>query len=393
MKYLLPGLCLVAALALLAQTQQPAPAPKDDAKTPAKAAGKADAKADAKAAAPAEKKAPAPPAEPKERTVYRYVYDLNGRPEANPGEASQRSGGGGTQQQTLRGADGRPVVAVETQERSLGPTTSERVVQHYDPTGKPTTKEVVRTERRPQPDGSTVTTETTYLQDLSGHLDLNERRTTSEKKTSTGAVAATVVERPSINGGIRVVQRDDRVETKRGENVTEAVTSRRYADPAGRLTEQERERSVATKAGDATSIETEKWRLGVAGVSGQMDLTTRSVSRMTERPDGSQVEDTKVYSSLIGGTTPDLNRGAAGQLTLEEESHREKKVQAGGKTVETRSSRLRTVAEPSRLNGLVTEEHVTTPTPDGKTIQTTISERDSNGRIVPVRRETEQVKN
>ena len=390
MKHLLPGLCLIAALTLLAQTQQPAAAPKDDAKTPAKAPVKADVKADAKAA---EKKAPTPPAEPKERIVNRYRYDLNGRPAMDPSEASRRGAGASTQEQTMRGADGRPVVAVEAQERSLGPTTSERVIQHYDPSGKPTTKEVVRTERRPQLDGSTVTTETTYLTNLSGQLELNQRRTTSEKKTPTGAVAATVLERPSVNGGVQVVQREDRVETKRGENVTEAVTSRRYADAAGRLQEQERERSVATKTGDATNTETELWRLGVAGVNGQMDLTTRSVSRMTERPDGSQVEETKVYSSLIGGTTPDLNRGGAGQLTLEQESHREKKVQAGGKTVETKSSRLRTVAEPSRLNGLITEEHVTTPTQDGKSIQTTVSERDSNGRVVPIRRETEQVKN
>src|SRR5258706_7901969 len=155
MKYLLPGLCLIAALTLLAQTQQPAAAPKDDAKTPAKA----DAKADAKGAAPAEKKAPAPPAEPKARTVNREVYDLNGRPVTGPGEASSRGAGGSTQDQTLRGADGRPVVAAETQERSLRPTTRERVIQRYDPSGKPTTKEVGRTERRPQPDGSTVAPE------------------------------------------------------------------------------------------------------------------------------------------------------------------------------------------------------------------------------------------
>jgi hypothetical protein len=407
MKYLLPALFGAVWVVLLAQTPQPAPSPQAESKTPAKADPKAPGKASEKAAPGADKKAPeaqapkpAAPAEPKERRQYRYVYDVNQRPQIDPSESQRRSGTGAgatvEQQQTIRDAYGRPITALESTEKVLSQTnasrTSERVIQRYDPDGRPTTREVVKIERRTLPDGSSVTTETAYEQDLNGRLELRERRTITGRKTPTGATVATVVERPGLSGGMQVVEREDRVETRRSENVTEAVTSRQFVDGNGRLREQERERSVATKTGAVTATETQQWLVGVAGVSGQMDLVNRSVSRITERPDGSQVEETQVYSSLIGGTTPDLNR-RSGELTLEQESRRERKVQPGGKVVETTSTRLRTVAEPQRLGRLVVEEQVTTPTADGKSIETRISERDANGRIIPVRREVEEVKN
>jgi hypothetical protein len=35
-------------------------------------------------------------------------------------------------------------------------------------------------------------------------------------------------------------------------------------------------------------------------------------------------------------------------------------------------------------------KQITTPTADGKSIQTTISERDANGKLIPVRSQVEQ---
>ncbi len=370
---------------------------KADPKAAAKAAPKAAAKKEA--AAPEAAKPPAPPAAPKERREYNYVYDLEGRPvPGNPSARESRQGTGAgsavERQEMLRGHDGRPVPWRDSRERVLTDSeaerTTERAIQRYDPTGRPTSKQVIRTERRKAPDGSFVTTETTFEQDLNGRLQLAERRTTNEQKTPTGGNSTTLVERPGVGGRPQVVERVDRLETKRSESVTETVSSRRFPDANGRFEERERELSIATKTGNKTDTETRQWRLGAHGVTGQMDLVSRSSSRLSESPDGSQVEDVEVYTTLIAGTTADINRPQV--PSLEQQVRREKKVQPDGKIVETTSTRQRQVAEPTRLGGLMVEEQVTTPTADGKTIQKTSYERDANGKLRRVASSVEEQK-
>jgi hypothetical protein len=121
-----------------------------------------------------------------------------------------------------------------------------------------------------------------------------------------------------------------------------------------------------------------------------MDFASETTSRLTQRPDGSQVEDSQVYSTKIGGTTPDLNN--LNRPTLERETHREAVVQPGGKIVETSTSRVRDVVNPSQLTGMIKTEQVTTPTQQGKTIQTTLYERDANGKMVRTRSEVQEEK-
>ncbi len=331
-------------------------------------------------------------APPRERRSSEVVYDVNGRPAAGaPSTAERRRDGAVERQEQQRDFHGRPVTSRSSQERLLserdGGRISERVIQRYDPEGRPAGRQVVRIETRQSPDGSKVTAETLYEQDLNGRLQLAERRTTTKRTTSSGSAGTTLVERPGVNGGSQVVERVERTETKRGESVVESVTSRQLLDGNNRLQERERESSVSTKAGEVTSKETRQWQVGATG---GMDFVGRSSSRTVEKPDGSQVEDLEVYTTRIGGTTPELNSGGA--PTLEQQVRREKKVQPDGRILETTSARLRQVAEPSRLGGLEVTEAVITPTAEGRTIERTISERDSNGRLRPVRREVEEEK-
>ncbi len=392
MKVFLAVLCAAGLLAGAAQEKAEPKQQKADPKAPAKTEK-------AEKPAPEAAKPPAPPPPPQQRRESNYVYDIQGRPvPGNPASRDQRTGTGAgstvDREQTLRGPDGRPVTYRSEREKVLSESesehASERHVQRYDPNGRPTSKQVIRAERRKTPDGSMVTTETLYEQDLNGRLQLAERRTTRETKTPAGGATALQIERPGLGGSLQVVERGERVETKRSESVTETVGSRKFPDANGRWEEREREMSVATKSGEVTSTETKQWRLGAAGSSAQMDLVSRAVSRLTEKPDGSQVEDVEVYSSLIAGTTSDLNRPQT--PGLEQQVRREKKVQADGRIVETTSTRARQVAEPSRLGGLTVEEQVTTPTTDGKTIQKTLYERDTNGRLRPVASSVEEQK-
>ena len=356
---------------------------------------KADPKAEPKKDAAQPKQQPAPPAEPRERRQTNYTYDVNGRPVSAPSSDEQRRGTGASgvvdRSDYLRDPSGNPVRVRSAEERVLsqrdGNQTSERVVQRFDPSGKPTGKQVIKTERRQMPDGSTVSVETTYETDLNGRLELTERRTTTERKTGAGSTAQTVTEKPGINSALQVIEQIDRVETKRSEAVTEAVSSRKRVDANGRLAEQNRELSIATKSGSQTNTDTQQWQLGPTG---QMDFVSRSLSRLTETPGGNQTEDVEVYATKIGGTTPDLNRPQ--EPTLEQKIHREKKVQPDGKSVEKTTAQMRQVADPSRLGALMVTEQVTTPTTDGKTIQRTVSERDYNGRMVKVRSEVEEEK-
>jgi len=370
----------------------PAPqAPPPQKKGPAKAASPPAPAAPAEPAKP-----PAPLPEPADRRQSNYVYDLNSRPTpGNPSTREQRRGTGANEvverEDTIRDFDGRQVPVRSSQERVLSEQeddrTSERVVQRYDTAGRPTSKQLVRQERRKMPDGSIVSTETLHEQDVNGRMQFTERRTRTEKKSPTGSDTSIVLERPAMHGGTQVVERTDKVETRRSDTVSDTVTYRKFLDGNGRFEEREREASTATKSGNVTTTDSRQWQ---RGPTGQMDFLSRSLSRLSESPDGSQVEDVEVYSTKIGGTTPDLNR--SGTPTLEQQVRREKKVQPNGKTVETTTMRLRQVAEPDRLGGLMVEEHITTPTADGKTIQKTVSERDANGRIVVVQRTVEEEK-
>jgi hypothetical protein len=335
---------------------------------------------------------PPPPAPPRDRRQSGYLYDGTGRlvPGA-VGAREQRRDGVVERQQTIQDVNGRPVTIRAEQERVIesrgADQVSERVIQRFDPGGRSTGKQVIRIETRRAPDGSLITTENIYESDLNGRLQFTERRTTTESKAPSGTTSSVVVEQPGFQGALRVVERTDRVETKKSESVTEAVSTVRQIDPNGRLEERRRESTVTSKVGNVTSQQSQQWEFQPTG---KVELVGRRVSNLTERPDGSQVEDTEVYTTRIAGTTPDLNR--PGVPTLEQKVRREKTVQPDGRIVESTRAQIRTVAEPSRLGGLVVTEQVTVPNPGGQTIQTTVSERDANGRIVPVQRTVEEQK-
>lgn len=375
-------LAFLAAFVVASMAQQPAAppktAPQKKAEEPAKAAPKP------------------PPGPPSERRQSNYIYDANGRPlPAEPAVREQHRQKGSQEvverRESLQDFHGKPVTVRTSEERVVtqkeGERAGERVIQRYDPNGKPTRKALLKFERRKMPDGSTVSTEVLYEQDVNGRMQFVERRTTTEKETGSGMNGATLVERPSVDGRTQVVERVDRTETKRGEAVIESVSSRKLLDANGRFAERERQTSVSTKSDNQTTTETKQWE---AGPTGQMDFVSRSLSRVTAVAGGNEVEDTEVYATKIAGITPDLNRPQV--PTLEQKVRREKKVQADGKIVETTSAQVRHVADPSRLGGLVVTEQVTTPTPDGRTIQRTVSERDPNGKMVRVRSEVEEEK-
>jgi hypothetical protein len=342
--------------------------------------------------APQQPAAPAPPAEPRERKQSGYLYDGAGRQvPGGTGVREERRDGTVERQETMRDAYGRPVTTRATQERVLSQQgenkTSERVIQRYDLDGRPTTKQVVRLETRREPDGRLVTTEVLQEQDLSGRMQLLERRTTTEAKTTAGGSGSVVVERPSFHGSLQVVERIDRVDSKKSEAVTESVSTLRRIDANGRLEERQREASVTTKSGNVTTRESKQWEFQPTG---KLEFVGRSVSNLTERSDGSQVEETEVYTTRIAGTTPDLNR--PGVPTLEQKIQREKKVQPDGRVVETTKAQIRTVADPGRLGGLIVTEQVTTPTPQGQTVEITMTERDANGRMQLVQKSVEEQK-
>ena len=334
----------------------------------------------------------APPAPPRERRQQNSNYDGTSRP--TPGDTGVREvrrDGAVERQETIRDVDGRPVTTRATQERVVSAQgdnqISERVVQQFDPGGRPTLKRVARIETRRAADGSLVTVETIYDQDLNGQMQFAERRTTTESQAAGGGKGSIVVERPGLQGAVQVVERTDRVDTKRGEAITESVTTVRQIDGNGRLEERKREAALITKSGAVTTSEAKQWEFQPTG---KLELVGRRVSNVTDRPDGSQVEDTDVYATRIAGTTPDLNR--PGVPTLEQKLRREKKVRPDGRVIETTSAQIRRVAEPDRLSGLLVTEQLTTPNPQGQTVEVTLSERDANGRMQLVQKSVEEQK-
>src|SRR6185436_14011447 len=103
-------------------------------------------------------KATPPPAEPRERKQQNYRYDGTSQPTpGDTGVREVRKDGAIERQETLRDVNGRPVTTRATQERVVSAQgdnrVSERVVQRFDPGGRPTGKIVSRIETSRAADG------------------------------------------------------------------------------------------------------------------------------------------------------------------------------------------------------------------------------------------------
>ncbi len=337
----------------------------------------------------AEQPSPRPPRSSVQNVT---VYGLSGNRMSVPISESRENLEGASQTSLmLTNLNGRQVAYLSEKERVIKASPEEKVVerrtQRYDANGEPTQQELIREETRRLADGTVVTTATTYLEDVNGRMRPAERSVSREKKTGDKTHTTVVSEKPSINGGFRAYSREESVETQRDETSVEIQKTRRVDNGSGRLIESAREETVMTKSGNKSTTRTVVYERDA--MSSKMTLSNRTVGELIERPDGSSSETVQVYGlSPTAGSPRFLNaRGPQLMRTIT----RERTLGQGGEVVETTRTRVRGFADPSRMGAVESQQRVTRPSEDGESIQTSVYERDVNGRMRPTQVVVEQV--
>ena len=332
------------------------------------------------------------PRPPRSRVQNVTVFGLSGNKVSVPISESEENLEGASQTSLmLTNLNGREVACLSERERvvkeSPGVKVVERRTQRYDAGGQPTQQELIREETRTLADGTVLTTATTYVEDINGRMEPTERTVSREKKMGNKTQTTVVSEKPSINGGFRAYSREESVETRRDETSVEIRKTRKVDDGSGRLIESAREETVMTKSGNKSITQTVVYER--EAMSSKMTLSSRTVGELIERPDGSSSETLQVYGLSPTAGSPRFLNASGPQLM--QTITRKRTLGTGGEIVETTRTRVRSFADPSRMGGEETQQKVTRPSEDGESIQTSVYEKDVNGRMHATQVIVEQV--
>ncbi|HYZ83975.1 MAG TPA: hypothetical protein VE621_06215, partial [Bryobacteraceae bacterium] len=143
--------------------------------------------------------------------ITSYTYDVNGRPVPGATRSIDASPAETKRAETVRNLNGRdvPIQTVDQKVISDNGTVrvTERIVRRYDANGRPGPAEKTLIEERKNPDGSLNTSTTTMREDINGQMSVAERSITEARKSGDTTTTNTVVERPTLSGGLEVVEK------------------------------------------------------------------------------------------------------------------------------------------------------------------------------------------
>src|SRR5581483_1623948 len=140
--------------------------------------------------------------------------DVNGnRVQLGPSSSTSRNDNTTTTTQTMRSINGRTVPVEQVEERVLrddaNGKTVERTVRRYDETGNPAGVRRTVIEQENHAGGGSTTHSTTYAADINGRMAVTERSTTETQVSGSTVTADTLVERPTINGSLETVEKQN----------------------------------------------------------------------------------------------------------------------------------------------------------------------------------------
>jgi hypothetical protein len=354
-----------------------------------------DAAPEAEAAAdPATTPAPAAPAAPTPSSKNQriHVVNLSGNTVEISIVGNETTSATGQQKTlTLKSISKRDVPYLSEREEILSQTDTEKIVertaQRYDAGGNPTQQEIVREKVQTLPDGTILTTATTFVENINGRLEEVERTVSREKKSGDRIERTTTSERPSINGGFQIHSREESVETRQGDASARIETVRKVNKGGGRLVESGREEAVMSQSGNTATTEKTVWERD--SMSSKMVQASKSFGTLVTQADGSSTETVDTYSHSLGdgsgrflnSTRPELVRTVT----------RETVIGSAGETIETTHTKSRNPADPSKMAPTRMQQKVRRPGADGETVETHVYEQTVSGRLQPTQTIVEEV--
>jgi hypothetical protein len=271
------------------------------------------------------------------------AVDINGRRVAEgPAVVHSKSDGRSETTEVLQSINGRMVPIQRVQERVLRDDSSGRVVERFirefDQTGNPSApaKEIIEEQKRP--DGSSTRQVSTYRGDINGSMQLIEKSITQVQTSGSTENAETVLQRPTVNGSLETVEKQNVVKVKQPSGYTEDKTTYRR-DGNGGFRAAVRETTEHSEQGQQASDSTAEYELGTTG---QLQLHSQKVTKTITAADGSKDQVVDLFGQNVPGTVD------PGGLKLYEQQLIQKKKRPNEVT-ETVSVRRPTVSDPKVL--------------------------------------------
>ena len=285
-------------------------------------------------------------AQQKSRQDSSYTYDVNGNRVGGRTIGTSTGPRGATSTERVQSLNGRSVPLESVKERVLrqGPSgkTVERIIQRYDQDGRPTPPEKVRVEERKGSGGRTTITTTTYRSDLNSRFSMAEKSTTESTKRGDTVSSTTLIERPSINGSMHVVEKQVAVETKKKTGGSRDVTIYRR-NQGNSFSAAARETTQIVKQGQRETTTIARYN---TTNSGRLELAGQTISDVRKHPDGSQSTVVNVYGAAAPGRSVS---GYSSGLHLREQQLIERRKSAGGGFVENTGVRRTSLSDPNKL--------------------------------------------
>ncbi len=280
--------------------------------------------------------------------VSSSTFDINGRRVEGASSLVNQTPGSADRIEMVRSVNGRtvPVESVEDKVMSElgGVKIIERVVKRYDANGRPGPPERVHIEERKNADGSLNSATSVMRADLNGNYALAERTVTDSKKSGDTTNSNTVVERPTLNGSLEVVERKEVVKRETADGSVSQSSSVSRRDTNGRFGEAARQVLEKTVAGGRTVENVATYEAGSTG----MQLIRQTVSKEVA---GSNQKEVDVFemdqAGRVGNTKPELR----------EQRIIEKRPTANG-SVESISVRRPLASDPNRLGNAQKVEEI-----------------------------------
>lgn len=279
-------------------------------------------------------------------TTTTYQRDINGRPVAVSKSTVDAEGRKTVElQETI---NGRTISRQQVSERVLRSDTSgkivERIVQNFDPDGRPSGTERVVIEETAGADETKTVRQTVYRSAPNGPW-LEEERHTSQTRTRNGTTNTEVtVERPDLNHRFAISERRSIVTSGDASNQSTTETVLR-PDVSGRFTVSQRKEMTATTQNGETKTTTNVYenRGGYQPALIRQEVTTKA-----KRADGVEVTQTDTFLPDAAG----MAQHASARPVLQEQQIVERRLKADGSFTETVSVRLPASANPGRLGDL-----------------------------------------
>jgi len=276
------------------------------------------------------------------------TFDVNGRRVDGASSIVSQSPGSADRIEMVRSINGRsvPVETVEDKvvSESGGVKIIERVVKRYDASGRPGPPEKVRIEERKNADGSVNMATSVMRADLNGNYALAERTVTDSKKSGDTTSSNTVVERPTLNGSLEVVERKEVVKRETADGSVSQNSSVLRRDTNGRFGEAAKQVLEKTVTGGRTVENVATYEVGADG----MKLIRQTVSKEVA---GSNQKEVDVFEGAQAGRVGD------GTPKLREQQLIEKTPTANG-AIESISVRRPLASDPNRLGNAQKVEEI-----------------------------------